>query len=581
MEKNLKVIDLMTGIGGRALGFQQAGYNVIYAIEQEPVCKDIYNQILKTDNFILSSIENISLKNLPESDVISAKLQSGTFKNIIKKDSERNVNEVILEIIVKKSPKAFVLEVPSGMITNNRSAELRSMLGLMAFQRYRISYRIIEEADFSGFPVVGKQAYIVGIRNDLGEEEFYFTNSTHDGLKRSVFKEDEYKVDDWYRKIKIKSDIEYQNDFYYINERGKVSLTSLIHMGIYREMYLVDSIGLRKFTHNECAALKGLEGYDFNKCTNKQHMYMKIAYASNVYIVNSIANDLKKYLDSEYTVGEKNRVSGKSAVKSQVKETKQKSTEGVPKQIFYPKHKIINIHVDELKGIKNLDIFIEKNMTAIMGVNGAGKSTILHALACIYEPFRSGDNYKFSFFFTPNPDSSWKNSKLSITYWDENLQKEITREYKKNNDRWAPRYADRPKRDLYFIGIETCIPEIERERQTSYIDYKTSLANDKISCKLIKTAAYVLNKNYDNLNYHKTKKKDLLGVHTTNDMRYSSLSMGAGEQRVLKILKTVYTANTHSLILIDEIDILLQFALCFSFSICLSPLQNINHKLKY
>ncbi len=55
----------------------------------------------------------------------------------------------------------------------------------------------------------------------------------------------------------------------------------------------------------------------------------------------------------------------------------------------------------------------------------------------------------------------------------------------------------------------------------------------------------------------KRRKKELIGVHTKDNMRYSSLSMGAGEQRVLKILKTVYAANAYSVILIDEIDLLL------------------------
>lgn len=146
-------------------------------------------------------------------------------------------------------------------------------------------------------------------------------------------------------------------------------------------------------------------------------------------------------------------------------------------------------------------------MTAIMGVNGSGKSTILHALSCVYQPYKSG--------------------------------------------------ADRPKRDAYFIGLETCIPEIEKERQTSYIDYKTSLANDKTSRKIIEEAAYILNKDYAELNYHSTKKKELLGVHMRDGMGYSFLSMGAGEQRVLKILRTVFSAQTYSLILIDEIDVLL------------------------
>ena len=207
--------------------------------------------------------------------------------------------------------------------------------------------------------------------------------------------------------------------------------------------------------------------------------------------------------------------------------------------------------------MKNLDIPIDRNLTAIMGVNGSGKSTILHALACVYLPHEKGDNYKFSFFFTPNPDSDWKNSKFSLTYYDENEQKEITRVYKKDKDRWSPRYVQRPMRDTYFVGIETCIPEIEKEKQTSFINYSTDSIGGETARKIIQNAAYILNKDYESLTTHKTKKKELFGVHTSKKLTYSSLSMGAGEQRVLKILRLIYSVNSYSLILIDEIDLLL------------------------
>lgn len=34
-----------------------------------------------------------------------------------------------------------------------------------------------------------------------------------------------------------------------------------------------------------------------------------------------------------------------------------------------------------------------------------------------------------------------------------------------NTDRWIPCCTDCPQRDKYFIGIETCVPEIEKERR--------------------------------------------------------------------------------------------------------------------
>ncbi|KEZ89285.1 DNA cytosine methyltransferase [Lacrimispora celerecrescens] len=554
ISKKLTIVDLLTGIGGRALGFQEADYEVVCAVDTDPICREIYSQTIKNSRFILSDISKISAKDLPNTDLIIAKLVMNTFKDAgkLREEEEQNKNDYIFDIILEKIPMAFVLEIPSIMITNKKSSEFRNMLGAKVFRKYSISYQIINEADFSGFPVVGKQSYMVGIRNDLYDEEFYFPYGNKD--KNTIYQEQSVTVDSWYRKITFNPNIELDKDKYYIRQGRKFYESGSVHMGFFREMYLMDSIGLRRFTHNECAHIKGLKKYNYNKCTNKQDMYRKIAYASNVFVCYEIALALKKYLQNGLSVHSK-----VNDMKNQKREKTKDSKlpNNLSDDIIYPKHKILSMHVDSLKGLKNLDISLDKNLTAIMGVNGSGKSTILHALACVYGPYKLGENHKFSFFFTPNPDSSWKNSKFSITYWDENLQKEITREYRKNTDRWAPRYSDRPKRDAYYIGIETCIPEIEKEQQTSYIDYNTILADDKVSCKIIESAAYILNKNYDNLNYHKTKKKELIGVHTKDNMRYSSLSMGAGEQRVLKILKTVYTANAYSVILIDEIDLLL------------------------
>ena len=50
-------------------------------------------------------------------------------------------------------------------------------------------------------------------------------------------------------------------------------------------------------------------------------------------------------------------------------------------------HKIIKIEIEKLKGLKDVEIDLsEKSLVAIMGSIGEGKSTILHALACVYDP---------------------------------------------------------------------------------------------------------------------------------------------------------------------------------------------------
>jgi ABC-type lipoprotein export system ATPase subunit len=54
-----------------------------------------------------------------------------------------------------------------------------------------------------------------------------------------------------------------------------------------------------------------------------------------------------------------------------------------------------SINIVKLKNLSNVEIdFDGSPLTAIMGVNGCGKSTILYALACVYQPVEEDDRSK-------------------------------------------------------------------------------------------------------------------------------------------------------------------------------------------
>ena len=58
------------------------------------------------------------------------------------------------------------------------------------------------------------------------------------------------------------------------------------------------------------------------------------------------------------------------------------------------------INIIKLKQLENVNCSFEgHNLTALLGINGCGKSTILHALACCYQPLTTGQDHKFSDFF--------------------------------------------------------------------------------------------------------------------------------------------------------------------------------------
>lgn len=220
------------------------------------------------------------------------------------------------------------------------------------------------------------------------------------------------------------------------------------------------------------------------------------------------------------------------------------------------------IQFRKLKNLENLEISFEnKHITGIFGTNGSGKSTILHALACLYQPVANSTrrNFKFPNFFIPTTLDLWNGSQFTIEYEMINgaAMAPERKEYKKNRDRWSPRYQTRPHREVFYIGIDSCVPDMEIESRTSRIPlireaYDDAVLGEKIKEKL----SFIMHRNYGDFINYWNERKSYKGL-TYGAVQYPSLYMGAGEQRIIKFLETIYSIPDYSLILIDELDLTL------------------------
>lgn len=220
------------------------------------------------------------------------------------------------------------------------------------------------------------------------------------------------------------------------------------------------------------------------------------------------------------------------------------------------------LDIRKLKNIKDFCISFEtKNITGILGPNGYGKSTILHALACCFQPPNEEEtDNKFSKFFPPHPDALWEGSELKIVHTyrqGSQLHKNVEKLYEKSSDRWKPIYKRRPTRNVHYFGVDNCVPLIEAEKRNVKINYSTSKVSESIINIILDKASHCLNRQYTAYNIHDPGKgKKFIGVEA-EEIRYSALSMSAGEQKIFLLLEKVFRAKKYSLILVDEIDLLL------------------------
>lgn len=215
------------------------------------------------------------------------------------------------------------------------------------------------------------------------------------------------------------------------------------------------------------------------------------------------------------------------------------------------------ITVHNLKHIRDLDVDFRGNrVTGIFGMNGCGKSSILHALACFYRPLNNGSekNY-FTRFFKRVGNDAWKDSKITANFTITGNPKTVV--YKKGDDRWIPRIDNKPQRDSYYIGIDSCVPAIEKEPFTRTSFHMTNRGSIDNHDAVVQAFSNILCRIYDAAQNEAFLKKNYTRVQLHGAASYTSLSMGAGEQRLLYIIELLYHVPEYSLILIDELDLTL------------------------
>lgn len=129
--------------------------------------------------------------------------------------------------------------------------------------------------------------------------------------------------------------------------------------------------------------------------------------------------------------------------------------------------------------------------------------------------------------------------------------------YSKSGSEWKPRQAGKPDRNVIYISLSDSIPDIEKvpDSKVTFIPLVGEVQDNQITV----AATQIMGVSYDNLRISKINKLDCFTVDR-DGINCHTLNLGAGEQKVFRILQRLYRAPKYSLLVIDEIDLTLHTA---------------------
>lgn len=225
--------------------------------------------------------------------------------------------------------------------------------------------------------------------------------------------------------------------------------------------------------------------------------------------------------------------------------------------------KLKSLSITGLRRLKNLNIsFDDKDVTGIFGANGSGKTTLLYALLCLYNQKNPAVQFNFGTFFKKCSPNEFDGTEIiaDVHYRTGSDVHDINVIYKKSagSDRWTPKTSRRPERKVYFLGISSSVPSIENERETT-VNY-TFAEDNNLDNSILGLARRILGIQYTQISRTRRNHKDYYHAMVQDGANYFSISMGAGEQRVLRLLEVIEKVENYSLVIIDEIDLTLHNA---------------------
>lgn len=309
----MRVASLFSGIGGIDLGFQQAGFDIVWANEFDKDAAKTYRYNFGPNHLVEADIRKVDPNTIPDFDVLVAGFPCQPFSIMgFKKgfnDPRGNLFFEIARIAEAKRPKVIFLENVANLLEHDDGKSFLTIYNALAPQGYAFRYQVMDSLEYANVPQHRSRIFIVAFQDLAACMRFKFPEKLELSLKlndilvRSATHDSCYYYNEssvYYEDLKrIVTD---KRALYKIYDSGVsrrahyICPTLTANMGTFpdRVPVILDDYGIRKITPYECLALQGFpKDYRFPNIPMTS-AYKQCGNSVVVPVIRRIAEQIRK-----------------------------------------------------------------------------------------------------------------------------------------------------------------------------------------------------------------------------------------------------------------------------------------------
>lgn len=313
----MKVAGFFTGVGGIELGFEQAGFDIVWSNE---ICEKAATtfRINHSNEIIVEDIKNIRSQDVPSVDIIVGGFPCQAFSVAgYRKGFEDERGEIFFQlarIILEKKPRIIFIENVKNLMTHDQGNTYSVIKETFENYGYHIKSFILNACEYGNVIQNRERIYIIGFLNEEDYLNFQelepiaLTQKMKDIVKfnKKVLDKYYYTRENCYFYDEIKKGVAKKDTFYqwrriYVRENKSnlcPTLTANMGMGGHNVPIILTKYGIRKLTPKECFMLQGFPS-DFKLPENiaESHLYKQAGNSVVVPVIYRLAKLIKEAID--------------------------------------------------------------------------------------------------------------------------------------------------------------------------------------------------------------------------------------------------------------------------------------------